>query len=197
MTEFFSRKQTDTWLRFSKEINSDFIEGKSWESDKAVIHYKNFEILFDNYTLWSGKYNQIYTRIIVPFYSEINFEFEIYRGDIITKLEKLFGSQEIKIGRPEFDKSFVVKSNSELKVKMILQNQAIRTFIQNQKKGNLEISKCNRIWKPKIIKNEYQLSFFFEDELIDFEKLKTFKNFFIELIDQLSKMDLMFTKPSS
>jgi hypothetical protein len=197
MSEFFTRKSSDTWLRFAKEINGIFIEGKSWESDKVISQYKNFDILFDNYTLWSGKYNQIYTRIIVPFYSETDFEFEIYRGDIMTWLEFFFGSQDIKIGRPEFDKQFVVKSNSELKIKTLLQNQKIRTFIQSQKKGNLEISKCNGIWKPKIVKNNFQLSFFIEGELIDFEKLKTFQSFFVELIDQLSKMDLIFPKPAA
>jgi hypothetical protein len=47
------------------------------------------------------------------------------------------------------------------------------------------------------VKNNFQLSFFIEGELIDFEKLKAFQSFFVELIDQLSKMALIFPKPAA
>lgn len=193
MSEIFKEKKENIWSIFSKEISGRFIEGQSWHSDRTEIDYLGFQIVFDNYTLWSGKYNQIYTRIIVPFYSDFDFSFEIYRSDILTKIETLFGSQDVKIGRPEFDKAFVVKSNNELKVKTLLQNQKIRSFIEAQKKGNLEISKCNGIWKPKLEKNEFQLSFYLEGELNDLEKLKELKNFFMELIDQLTKTNIITT----
>lgn len=51
-------------------------------------------------------------------------------------------------------------------------------FIQYQKKEFLETSNCNGICKTKIKKNKYQLSFFFERELTDFEKLKEYHFFY-------------------
>jgi hypothetical protein len=97
------------WQKFANEINGTFTESYSWRSDSAVIEYKDWKIIFDNYKIWSGKYSTDMTRIVVPIVLNDNFRFEIYREGFVRKIEKFFGAQDIEIGISDFDKAFTIK----------------------------------------------------------------------------------------
>jgi hypothetical protein len=77
MSEFFTKKPTDTWLRFAKEINGTFIEGNSWESNKAIKQYNDFEISFDNYK-YMNDITFTWNNIMLIFFKVISFVGELY-----------------------------------------------------------------------------------------------------------------------
>jgi hypothetical protein len=142
-----TKNKINIWEEFANLTGGKFVERQeAWLSDKTEIDYKGWKIFFDNYTLWSNQYSKEMTRIISPIISIDNFRFEIYQNGFIRSIEKIFGAQDIEIGRPEFDKSFIIKSNNEFKIKSLLQNQKIRTLIENQKEVNLEISNQKGVW---------------------------------------------------
>jgi hypothetical protein len=180
--------KNNIWAEFAKEIDGKFIKGYSWHSDRTEVEYNNWKIIFDNYTLWSGKYSTEMTRVIVHFISVDNFKFEIYRNSFVRKIKELFGAQDVKIGRADFDKAFVIKSNNEFKIKSLLQNQEIRRLIEFQKEVNILISDQKGIWEEKLPENEFELSFFADGEIRDFECLKSLLNLFKEMIDSLYQM---------
>ena len=183
-----SNKEFNIWEEFAKETNGKFIEEFSWHSAKTEIDYKDLKIIFDNYTLWSGKYSTIMTRIIVPFNSVDNFRFKIYNSGLISHIEKLFGGQDVKIGREDFDEKFIIKANNELKIKTLLQNQKIRNLIESQKKVHIEISDQKGIWEEKLPEKEFELSFYEDGRIEDIERLKSMLNLFKEIIDALFQM---------
>jgi hypothetical protein len=178
-------RKSNIWKEFAKESNGKYIEGFSWQSAKTEIEYNDLKIIFDNYTLWSGKYSKEMTRIIAPFKSTDNFRFEIYRSGLIRNIEKLFGGQDVKIGHEDFDKEFIIKTNNEHKIKDLLQNQKIRNLIEIQKNVNIEISDQKGIWEEKLPEMEFELSFYEDGEIKDIEQLKNLLNLFKELIDAL------------
>ena len=180
--------KNNIWAEFAKETGGKFIEGYSWHSDRTEVEYNNWKIIFDNYTLWSGKYSTEMTRVIVPFISVDSFKFEIYRTSFARKVEKLFGAQDVEIGRPDFDKAFVIKSNNEFKIKSLLQNQKIRSLIEFQKEVNILISDQKGVWDEKLPENEFELSFYVDGEIRDFECLKSLLNLFKEMVDSLYQM---------
>ncbi|UUW11428.1 hypothetical protein NLG42_11615 [Flavobacterium plurextorum] len=175
----------DIWKEFAKETNSTFKEGYSWHSDSVSVQYKNWKIVFDNYTLWSGKYSAETTRVIVPISLKGEFKFEVYNEGFIRKVEKLFGAQDIEIGFPDFDKAFTIKSNNEAKIKALLRNKEIRDLISSQKEVNIQI--CNRkgIWEEKLPENEFELSFYADGKITNIEILKSINLLFKTLLDKL------------
>ena len=183
-----SNKEFNIWEEFAKEANGKFIEEFSWHSAKTEIDYKDLKIIFDNYTLWSGKYSTKMTRIIVPFNSVDSFRFKIYNSGLISQIEKIFGGQDVKIGREDFDKEFIIKANNELKIKTLLQNQKIRSIIQNQRNVHIEISDQKGIWEEKLPEKEFELSLYEDGKIEDIERLKLMLNLFKEIIDALFKM---------
>jgi len=184
-----AKNKINIWEEFANVTGGKFVERQeSWLSDKAEIDYKGWKIIFDNYTIWSNEYRKEMTRIISPIISKDNFRFEIYRNGFIRSIEKIFGAQDIEIGRPEFDKAFIIKANNEFKIKSLLQNQKIRTLIETQKEVNLEISNQKGVWENKLPEKEFELQFYADGEIKDIEHLKSLINLFQELLDNLYQM---------
>ena len=183
-----SENKINIWQELAEETGGKFIEGHSWHSDRTEVEYNNWKIIFDNFTLWSGKYHTEMTRVIAPIISTNDFKFEIYRNGFIRKIEKLFGAQDVEIGNIEFDKAFVIKSNNEFKIKTFLRNKKIRNLIELEKEVNIQICDQKGIWEEKLPQNELELSFFWDEEIKDIEKLKSILNLFIEMLNELYQM---------
>lgn len=184
-----SQNKINIWQEFAKETNGTFKVGYSWISDSNEIEYKNWKIIFDNYTAWSGKYSKEITRVIVPITLKDNFKFEIYNDGFVRKIEKLFGAQDLEIGYPDFDKAFVIKSNNEFKIKTLLRNKEIRNLILLQKEVNIQISDKKGIWEEQLPENEYELSYFIDGEIHNIETLKSLLEMFKLILDELHQMN--------
>ncbi|KAF2081921.1 hypothetical protein [Flavobacterium sharifuzzamanii] len=179
------------WKEFANKTNGIFKEGYSWQSDSVVITYKNWKIIFDNYTLWSGKYSTEMTRIIVPINSNNDFRFEIYKEGLIRKIEKLFGAQDIQIGSEDFDKAFIIKSNNELKIKSLLRSTVIRSLFFDIKDVNIQISDQKGIWEQKLPENQFELSFYLDGKTADLQKLNQILELFKIILNELHQMSII------
>lgn len=179
------------WQDFSKETKGVFKEGYSWNSDSVEITYKNWNIIFDNYTLWSGKHSAVMTRIVVPITLQNHFKFEIYNESIIREIENFFGAQDITIGYTEFDNAFTIKSNDEFKAKNILRNKTTREIIASQKNINILISDKKGIWGKQLPENEFELSYYADGKILDFEILKKLLELFKLLLNDMAEMDII------
>lgn len=171
------------WKNFSKEVEGTFVKAFSWHSAKTEVNYKGVKIIFDNYHLWSGKFSKKMTRIVLPYYSTQNFTFEICQNTLFNKLKKLLGSQDFEIGRADFDKKFVVRSNDGQKAITILQNSKIRSLIEKEKNLHIVVSTKKGIWEEDLPINQYELSFYDDGEITDIERLKELLKLFKELVD--------------
>lgn len=176
------------WKEFAEITGGKLIEPVSWHSGKTEIEYRNLKIVFDYYTLWSGKYSTVMTRAFISFVSADNFKFEIYRNGIIRRIEKLFGAQDVEIGRSEFDKAFIIKTNNEFKIKKLLNNQKVRNHLENLKELNIQICDQYGIWEHKLPEKELQLSFFADGKVSEIETLKIILELIKEMTDELFEM---------
>ncbi|SEO77006.1 hypothetical protein SAMN05444671_4072 [Flavobacterium sp. CF108] len=182
------------WKEFANQTNGTFKEGYSWQSDSVEIEYKNWKIVFDNYTLWSGKYSTEMTRVIVPIILQDNFRFEIYKEGFIRKIEKIFGAQDIEIGYADFDKTFTIKSNNEFKIKTLLRNSEIRNLITSQKDVNIQISDQKGIWEEELPENEFELSYFIDGEIRDLNILNELLELFKLILDEMLQINVIALK---
>lgn len=183
MLNIFKRK--NIWKTFSEQSGGNFFEGEHGMLDGTIVSYKNWKITFDYYDLYSGKFNERYTRIFVPINSLDDFKFEIYNNGIIRSIEKIFGAQDIEIGITEFDKKFILKANNGYKLKKILMNSQIRELLEIQKEINIEISNYKGIWEKET--QDYELSFFAKGEIESIETLTSLLELFKLLLDDLKE----------
>ncbi|KLT70146.1 hypothetical protein AB674_07975 [Flavobacterium sp. ABG] len=189
-TIFMNQKtEINIWQEFTKETGGAFKKGHSSISDSTTIEYKNWTITFDNFTIWSGKYSSEMTRVVTPITFASPFRFEIYREGFLRKIENFLGAQDIKIGHPQFDKAFTIKSDNEFKVKTLLRNKEIRNKIESQKDVNILISDQKGIWEEKLTEGNYELSYYTDGKINDLEILKSLVTLFKIILDELYQMN--------
>ena len=179
------------WEAFADEIGGEYIPRKHWNSDRTLFHYKNFKIYFDYFTYYtSGKasLSKTFTRVVIPYKSNDDFQFNIYEDELIFKIAKIFGFQDVKIGKEEFDKKYIIKTNNEQKLKNIFNSTTLHKKIENLENASLLISKKYGVWEEELPENEYELSFVLNYHVKDLETLTKSKDFITEFFDRFKNI---------
>lgn len=179
------------WEAFAEKIGGEYIPRKHWNSDRTLFHYKNFKIYFDYFTYYtSGKasLSKTFTRVVIPYKSYDDFQFNIYEDELIFKIAKIFGFQDVKIGKEEFDKKYIIKTNNEQKLKNIFNSTTLHKKIENFENASLLISKKYGVWEEELPENEYELSFVLNYHVKDLETLTKSKDFITEFFDRFQDL---------
>lgn len=183
----FKRKEDDPWRHFSKEIGAKYSG-----CDEVVVTVKNWTITFENRTVSCGQDDICrYTRVSAPHLSKDGFQFKIYRKGVFIKLCEVLGMQGafnelskyfrfevvyMKVGHPEFEHNFIIKSNNEFKVRALFANSLIRQLIQSQSGIHLQLDKYELFFSSNIVIN-------------DVARLKSLYDLFKEILNNLSDME--------
>ncbi|TDH25567.1 hypothetical protein EXU57_12740 [Segetibacter sp. 3557_3] len=86
-----------------------------------------------------GGYEQ--TNLLAELPANSTFRFAIYPEDVINRIGKLFGMQDVKIGYPEFDDKVIVQTNDQGKLKSLFADQAIRHVFESLSGYSFHIDK--------------------------------------------------------
>jgi hypothetical protein len=179
------------WEAFADEIGGEYIPRKHWNSDRTLFHHKNFKIYFDYFTYYTSgesSKSKTYTRVVIPYKSYDDFQFNIYEDELIFKIAKIFGFQDVKIGNEEFDKKYIIKTNNEQKLKNIFISNPLLKKFENFENASLLISKKYGVWEEELPENEYELSFVLNYHVKDLETLTKSKDFITEFFDRFEDL---------
>lgn len=124
----------EIWRQFSDDIKASYVayDGEGHFAAPAFVTVKHdiWDIRLDVYLKRQGKSEQPYTRIRCPFSNPGKLRFTIYPKTVFSELGKLFGMQDILIPwDTKFDRDFIVKGNSESKIRELLQDDNLRHLL--------------------------------------------------------------------
>ena len=88
-----------------------------------------------------------YTRLRAPFINKDGFVFRIFRKRFLSFIGKLLGAQDVVIGDPAFDDPFIIQTNSEDRIRYLLENEALKQLIQQQPDVWFEVLKHTALLK--------------------------------------------------
>jgi len=117
---------------------------------------------------------QAYINIETNFQNENDCQFRIFKEGLIEKAEKIFGSQDIQIGRSEFDSEFMIQGNNRDFIQRFLMPD-IQDKILHFKDHNpgMRFNKKEFLLRvPYIIKNEENLDRIIELGIILIKRIK-------------------------
>ena len=181
----FGPSKKEIWQQLADEIQADYVNKGFWSGDRVEVRVDNWIVVLDTYTVSTGKSSITYTRMRAPFVNLNNFYFKIYRTGIFNGLGKMLGMEDINIGYEEFDEDFVIKSNSEEKVKRLFSNKIIRDLIEEQPKINLEIKDDEGFFKAHFPEGVDELYFQVTGVIKDIDRLKELCELFTEVLKGL------------
>ena len=122
----FGPSKETVWRQLAEKVEGRFIEGGMFGQDAVQTTSGDWIITLDTY---SDDDMSTYTRLRAPYVNSEGLFFTIYRAGLFDRLGKLLGMRNIEIGYPRFDRQYVIKGNSERRVRKFLENDRIRELI--------------------------------------------------------------------
>jgi hypothetical protein len=126
-----------------------------------------------------------YTRLRAPYVNPEGFLFTLYRRGLFSGLGKLMGMQDIEVGHPFFDDTYIIKSNSEDRIRKFCQNECIRELMDAQPLIHLQIHDDEGRFKVQFPDGVDELRFNCVGVIKDIDHLKGLFELFAEALHQL------------
>lgn len=183
----FGKDTTPAWRNFALENGGTY---HAIPDHKVSVNYKGFTIIFDAYTYYTtaghSSSRAALIRGFVQFNNPGHYNLLITQQGIIENISKLFGAQDIRIGDKEFDKTFMIKSNDELKTQLLLTNSIIRDTLLKYKTIRFTITNEDGLWNERPAEGKYMLYFVMETKITRKAQLQELLSLYKETIDYLS-----------
>ncbi len=130
--------------------------------------YKGYPVKIFMFTERQGegktKKIRVHTAIEIGITNPIAYRLDIYEEGLISKLNKYFGMQDVVIGRPTFDKEYIVKTNNEELTKTILTERICDEllYMANSRFGfGFELTGTKIYYdEPKLLTTEHKMFWF-------------------------------------
>jgi hypothetical protein len=188
LRKLFGPSRDEVWQQLCSEIGAEFVKGGFWKGNKVQAHVGEWTVTLDTYTVSTGGTRVTYTRMRAPYVNMQGFRFTLYRKNFLSGLGKLFGMQDVETGDPEFDRDFIIKSNSEVRAVALFSNEKIRRLIQAQPSIHLEIKDDEGWFGAKFPQGVDELYFRVTGVIKDIERLKALYALFAEVLNQLCRI---------
>jgi hypothetical protein len=186
---WFGPSKDEVWRQLSQEIGAEFVEGSFWAStgSKVQAHVGPWTVTLDvGRSDEDGK--SLVTRLRAPYVNPEGFRFTVYRKGDFSELGKLLGMQDIEVGDPDFDETFIIKGTDEFKVRDLFANPQIRQMIQAQPLVRLDVKDSEGWFGPKFPEDVDELHFQVLGVIKDKELLKGMINLFAAVLGQLCRI---------
>jgi hypothetical protein len=188
LRKLFGPSQEEIWRQLSTEINGRFVDGGLWKGDKVEAEHGEWTITLDTYTVSTGKSSVTYTRMRAPYVNPDGFQFTVYPQGVFTDIAKWFGMQDVEVGFESFDRDFVLKGNSEAKLRILFANARIRELIADQPYIRFTVKDDEGWFGNQFPQGVDELYFQAMGVIKDIEQLKSLYALFSETLDQLCHM---------
>ena len=129
------------------------------------------------------------TRLRAPFVNKDGLYFRIYREGFFSNVGKFFGMEDLEIGDPFFDDSFVIKGNNHQQLIRLLPDQQLKNLIHEQPRISLEIRDDEGWFGPDFSGGVDELYFSRVGVMRDVNELKALFELFTHLLTRLVQID--------
>lgn len=191
LRQLFGPSKEEIWRQFAAQTSgAAYVDGGLWKGDKVEARTGPWTVTLDTYTVSTGKTHTTYTRLRAPYVNPDNFRFSVYRyrANFFSPLAKALGMQDIPIGEPAFDDTFIVKANNESKVRALLENVTIRSYLTADTQARLDVKDDEGWFGASFPAGVDELSCVMLGVVKDVERLRGLYELFAETLAHLTRI---------
>jgi hypothetical protein len=185
---WFGASRADVWRALADEINARYEKGGLWRGDRVVADSGPWQLVLDTFTVSTGETAATYTRMRAPYVNADGFRFTIFRKHFFTGLAKFFGMQDVEVGYPAFDEAFVIKGNSESKLRQLFANVRLRELLAAQPSVYFTVKDDEGTFRKTFPNGVDELYFQVGGVVKDIDRLKRMYELFAETLEELCRM---------
>lgn len=128
----------EAWTALAGRRGGTVVSNKRGKLAAVRFALAPVELVLDTYTQSNGETSQTYTRGRVLYVMRDEFRFRLYRRSIFSGLGKFLGMQDIEVGQPALDREFIIKADSEGRIRALLLRSGISNALMTLGGGRLE-----------------------------------------------------------
>ena len=188
MRKLFGPSKESVWRQLSAETGGEFEKGGFAKGEKVRATHGEWTVVLDTFVVSTGKTVVHFTRMRAPYVNPDGFRFTIYRHGFFSDLAKRLGMQDVEVGHPDFDRDFIIKGTSELKLRALFADEKLRQLVAAQKDIHLTVKDDEGFFGPSFPESTDELCFHVPGTIKDVERLKRLFELFAETLDQLCRI---------
>lgn len=205
LEQIFGPNRETIWRQLSEQIDAQYVAGNLWQGDRVEAKVGNWAVTLDIHTVSTGKSVIQYTRLRSPYRSRDGFRFRIYRKGFFSEWGKQwFGLQDVSVGDPLFDETFIIQGNSETRLRELFADEKIRALFHAQPNVNLHVADDEGWFGKHFPEGVDELYFEVAEVIKDIPRLRGLFDLFAELLQRLCEIgsaydhdpELPFTVPT-
>ncbi|MBF9253456.1 hypothetical protein I2I11_09150 [Pontibacter sp. 172403-2] len=135
--EFTGTTEAEIWQKVAEDIAAH----KAVLKYTALLHQSGQQILFDlDIDLGGGFESGISTttfRAAVP--ARVPLRFHLHEQDFLGEISKVLGMEDVKVGYPDFDAAFIIKTNQPDTLRKLFADESVRRILLRHTTGRLKL----------------------------------------------------------
>ncbi|MFA7532757.1 MAG: hypothetical protein WCY46_00350 [Tissierellaceae bacterium] len=186
----FGPSKDEVWGQFANEMGGEYINKGVFKPKQVIVEFEGWVIILDSFSRSHGKSSTTYTRIRTPYNPIDRLQFKIYKSGLFSDLGKALGMQDIEIGEVDFDEKFIIKGDSEDKVREFLSGDKIKELIMKLDRFSIEIKHGEGMFSSNLVEGSHELYYESVGIIKDVNRLKELFMLYILLLDKLLNMGI-------
>lgn len=171
----------EIWSQLCERIDADFFEGRRRQHDRVEAFHGEWIITLDTFLVD----DVTWTRMRAPYVNRDDFIFLIFKENILHRIGKAFGMQDVEVGYPDFDKEYVIQGSDRRKLQMMFANPDIRDLISFQPSMYLALRRDSPIFRKKFPKGVNEVYYQAMGTITSLERLYDLYELFTATLDHL------------
>lgn len=119
-------RQSSVWKKVARKLGLG-ISDTGFSSQPSIYgEFRGRNVSVQTEIVGSGKNKAVYTVVQAPFTGLAPSGLLVYREGFAQKMGKMFGGEDIQIGDPELDDTFIIRGNSSREVSDLLTTPSVK-----------------------------------------------------------------------
>ena len=143
------RARQQAWGELATRTGLTFEPGGLLTPMRITGAYRGHALTLDTYTRSSGKNSTTYTRILLSANNPSALSLAIYDENVLGKIGKALGMQDIQVGDDELDRRFTFKGQPEPVITGLLTSISLRQKLLEARSVNVEVKGREVGWRQR------------------------------------------------
>jgi hypothetical protein len=143
------RARQQAWSELAARTGLTFEPGGLFSPMRITGAYRGHALTLDTFTRSSGKSSTTYTRIRLSVNNPSALSLAIYDENVLSKVGKALGMQDIQVGDDELDRRFTFKGQPEPVITGLLTSIGLRQKLLEARSMHVEVKGQEVYWQQR------------------------------------------------
>jgi len=161
-------------------------------SDKNLLKETRIEVNLNNWTVSLDAYSangREFTRIRAPFRKKSDIKFKIFHKDFYSTFIKLFGMEDIVLGTPVFDETFIIQGNNPGKIALLFSDKKVQSLMLKENSLLFQLKEDEGWFQNTYKDGVEELYLETEGSITTLTRLRSFYEIFATVLSLLCDLD--------